>query len=595
MHTPKWIYFSACCLGLLLAAPDASHAQSPTPTDKSLPVLLEWSTPNMQALCNAWLATVPGQTAQSPALKNYRAALAREDVGTLFYLRPWIGLDWTDLAAIDDRITIVVVPAEKSGTMLALWVQGQPNSPSVKLCRKVATEYWEKSKYQTSSSRSGELTVQRFTKKGKGNATDERCLVTTNDGLLLTTRATDYTALIAIMQRQSTDATAANVKKPPEEKGATASFSLKPLSLARRRQARNAESRDWAVSAARVGGDQLDQLQGEMVLAPEEVNSIQFRIRCQLTAPLKLAMRLLAMPGGEQWSPTALATAQDDTLSTWRWTSGPPLDAFGNLFDELVEPGEFGQGLFADLLEGLKEDPESPQVDLRRELFELLGPRFRSFSQISDPKTNLRQSLLAAECTGEKRERVQTALAKFFKGDSAVAAEEIAKHQCWSVEPGKSLFVEVESEDLVSYRAVAIGPEGFFLATDPAILKAALTQNMPLTSTDKALWEQLLSASKTDSPDIAGGRILLNTSRRFTAALEVAYAQAPPYSTWEPGWLRWLIYGDDTSAQKLTSQDVPAPADLQGFFQPGWLVFEQQPDQLQLNIGFVSKVTSPAE
>jgi hypothetical protein len=579
-----WLY-------LLAILPSISQGQAATPAREAPEFLLEWSTANMQAFSTAWLATTPGKTAQSPAIERYRQTLVRNDVGTLFYLRPWIGIDWNDLATVDDRVTIVLVPAGKTGTDVALWINGPPDSTGIQTCRKAAIAYWENTRYRTSLQRTGNLDVRRFTRPTRNNQPDERFLISTPQGILLTTRATDHQALMASLSNRALKEPAAD----DNSSAATANFSLKPLSLARQRRTatRSTESRNWALSAERLGAEQINQLQGRMLLAPKEECSVQFEVTCPIVSPLKQAIRLFEMPRGEQLPPAAFTTAHDDTLSTWRWDCRPAMEAFGNLFDEMVEPGEFGEGLFADLLDGLKEDPEGPQVDLRRDLFERLGPRFRSYSQAIDAKTNERQSIYFAECEKQNVEHVRATLERFFRGDRAVTRKTIGDYTCWSVGPGKSLFIAVESKDISSFRAAAIGPEGFFVATDPELLQSALSQPAAPSEDEPTLWSKLQRASEQVIDSEISARVLMNTQRRFSVALNVVYSQSPPYSNWESRLMRWAIYGDDVDGKKLSSRDVPRPADLQGFFLPAWLVFQHSPDKLQLKIGFLDHTTPP--
>jgi len=573
---------------MVILLPSIGLGQAAAPVGKPPEALLQWSTTNMQAFSTAWLGTTPGKTSQSPALERYRQALARKEVGTVFYLRPWIGIDWNDLAAVDQPVTIMLVPAGKTGNDIAIWIQGKQNSIGVQTCRKAATAYWEKNRYRFSSKRSGEMEIQRFARAAKTDQPDERYLVLTTQGMLLTTRATDHRALIASFANDASD------KAPDDDRlsAASATFSLKPLSLLRQRRitTRASGSRNWAISAERLGAQQLNHLEGRLWLAPQQQCPVQLELSCAIASPLKQAVRLLEMPRGEQLPPSTFATTQDDTISTWRWNCRSAMQAFGNLFDEMIEPGEFGEGLFEDLLDGLKEDPEGPLVDLRRDLFDRLGPRFRAYSQVSAPKTNQRQSIYVAECHDANAEHVQETLEKFFRGDRTVTRQSIGEYMCWSVGPGKSLFIAVESKDIAAFRAAAIGPGGFFMATDPALLQATLTNASP-PEDDRALWSQLLQASEESVAGDSSARVLLHTSRRFSAALNVVYSQPPPYRSWESGLLRWALYGDDADGKLLSAKDVPTQADLQGFFLPAWLVFQHDPDRLQLKIGFLDRTT----
>ena len=293
---------------------------------------------------------------------------------------------------------------------------------------------------------------------------------------------------------------------------------------------------------------------------------------------------MLEMPVGEQPDPIPLVGRQVDTITTWRWNCREAMEAFGNLFDEWTEPGAEGEGLFADLLDGLRDDPEGPQVDLRRELFSQVGPRLYAFSFADPANAHQRQILIWAECSDVAR--TQRVLEKFFKDDQAVQSEAIAGHATWSIGPGKSLLVEVQGDNLVSVRAVAIGERGFLVASSPESLRAILLREQRPDESTEEQWKHLL-AEASSQPSPVGGRIFSITERRFASGYEAAKRPLDDQTRWESAAMRQLLLGGDKQAQRLRPSDLPEFRDLRGLFQPAWLVYRWEQSGMELVGGFV--------
>jgi hypothetical protein len=281
-----------------------------------------------------------------------------------------------------------------------------------------------------------------------------------------------------------------------------------------------------------------------------------------------------------------------DTIGSWRWNCAGAMEAFGNLFDEGTEPGPYGEGLFADLLDGLRDDPEGPQVDLRRELFERSGPRICAYGRIGDPRTNERQLLFWAECADVKR--VQESLKRFYQHDKDVKSETIAEHACWSIGPGKSLFVDVESDDLVELRGVAVGPHGFFAAADPELLRTVLAGERRPDAATGELWRRLLTEAIGPPEPASSGRLVAITAARFAPAYPIAVSRSDDFSSWEPALLRWLLLGDDYRGQRLKSTELPGYDVVKGLLLPLGLNFRRERDSLKLEIRFLDPQARPA-
>lgn len=111
-------------------------------------------------------------------------------------------------------------------------------------------------------------------------------------------------------------------------------------------------------------------------------------------------------------------------------------DNFGPLFDELYNKGK--PGLWAGILNDMKNDESGPRVDLRKDLAARLGPRIGVLTDYRTPIAPTSERLLFALETKDER-GVAIALAKLFKNDETMRKRELTvgevKYEIWEAVP----------------------------------------------------------------------------------------------------------------------------------------------------------------
>ncbi len=108
---------------------------------------------------------------------------------------------------------------------------------------------------------------------------------------------------------------------------------------------------------------------------------------------------------------------------------------FGSLFDELFGQGE--TGLWEEVKQGLRDDPNGPLIDLEKEFIQHLGQRVSMLTDYQLPITTTSERVLfAIETTDPKA--VAAAIEKMIKNDPTAKRREVDGHVIWE-------FVEDES------------------------------------------------------------------------------------------------------------------------------------------------------
>jgi hypothetical protein len=108
-------------------------------------------------------------------------------------------------------------------------------------------------------------------------------------------------------------------------------------------------------------------------------------------------------------------------------------------------------GLWEDVLEGLKKDPKGPQLDLRKDLIDHLGPRVSVLSDFELPITPSSERLLFA-IEARAPEQVAKAIAKSMKNDPTARRVEINGHEVWEIveEEAATVVPEIQLGDMPS-------------------------------------------------------------------------------------------------------------------------------------------------
>lgn len=144
--------------------------------------------------------------------------------------------------------------------------------------------------------------------------------------------------------------------------------------------------------------------------------------------PYQKAMRMVSLPNREQFAPPDWLPFDVATYTSFYWDVLQAFDKFGSLFDALFGEGE--TGVWEEVLQGLKEDPNGPQIDLREELVKHLDNRIVVITDYELPITTSSERLLFAIAARDP-EAVAVGLKKTMENDPTVRRREFQGHVIW--------------------------------------------------------------------------------------------------------------------------------------------------------------------
>jgi hypothetical protein len=226
-----------------------------------------------------------------------------------------------------------------------------------------------------------------------------------------------------------------------------------------------------------------------------------------------LAARTLAFDNGEHLTPASWIPANVANYVSLRWDMRGAFEASKTLVNELA-----GEEFFEEFLKNLEQDPNGPQVNLRRDLVQYLGNRVTFISDCRQPiMPDSERFLVAIEL--EDADAVASTLDQAFAADPSARRRAIGTYAVWE-------FIQEESEDELLL-TVEVESSGFDFNGDAQPKDEAPEQGKPLPYTAVAVvGERLLISSHLDYiKEIAegGGAPSLAQSpdyQRVAAALE---------------------------------------------------------------------------
>jgi len=194
------------------------------------------------------------------------------------------------------------------------------------------------------------------------------------------------------------------------------------------------------------GFDAIRGIGGTVSIKTEAQESV-YRTFIYTQKPYKLAMQMFNFPDQKDFSPP---TWMPSDLARCTMLYVDPMamfDNFGVLFDSLIMSGE--EGVWADILDGLENDPHGPKINLREELVVHLGNRVTSMSRYAQPITAKSESIvIAVELKPGKDSAMLSGLEKLFGTDPEMQFSQHGSYKIWHRKPLEVLAPDWEIRDI---------------------------------------------------------------------------------------------------------------------------------------------------
>lgn len=568
---------------------DRPLADAKVPADAPLAISFD----NLQAASQAWEKTAWGKLLGGPTFQPLREELEKQNQPAPLNLRPWFGFDWPDLAKLEgpaaffgmqlpnNRLSVVWIFPEDSEGLTALLAGGQ--------------KYWQTHGFVSHKEITAGANLVTF--RGKSNQEQRsptffsigkvRGVADQRDAALqLATRwsKSDFASLSNLADYRAACKETAN--SPP---ASDIRWWIRPLELWSLLQSKDSSQhkRDWLAITKRQGGEGLRAVGGRVLLPSNTPCDLELLGVALTDRPLTKGARLLDLQPGPAPELPSWLDHQASGIASWRWNFPVAIGAFGQIFDEVNEEGKNGEGLFEELLDGLRDDPEGPQVDLRKEVFAFLGPSLQEITDNRGERTPENpegaRSLMVIQCRDPQR--VRKALERFYEGDDLVTQERLAGNPAWTVGPGRSLLVEGESDSLVNIRAVTVTASDVIFASEPTMLRDRLGKKPAAGPDADPQFQAWQKWRKTvEDPQTCFRSLVQASSWSEGSYLRIRSGEFAKQESFSTAVLRFMLLGSEPLAN-FPYQKMPGWNDLKGSLTALGLIVNQSQPGMNIRVG----------
>lgn len=140
-----------------------------------------------------------------------------------------------------------------------------------------------------------------------------------------------------------------------------------------------------------------------------------------------LAARMLKFPNGKEFEPFDWIPREVATYASLNIDMKNAFEASKTLVNEVV-----GDEVFEDVLKSIEEDPNGPQINIRKDLIAHLGERAVMISDYQLPITPKSERILVAVEVNDPK-AVATTIAKTMKTDPDARRREYNGHEIWEI------------------------------------------------------------------------------------------------------------------------------------------------------------------
>jgi hypothetical protein len=256
---------------------------------------------------------------------------------------------------------------------------------------------------------------------------------------------------------------------------------LDPIGLADVGQAAAPPSRSGDRTLATLKKQGFDAVKGVGGIATVEAgaNDLVYRAYIYAPPPYRNAMNMLRFPAGSDFTPPAWVPGDLSVYETFSWDLPQAFEAFAPLFDEVAGDGD--EGAFQDVIDSLKNDPNGPGLDFRREIIAQLSGRVSIMTDAVRPATRKSERVLVAleakpkSAGGNPEQVLAEAMRKSLQPDPAVKRRDFQGHVIWEIiakEPKKG--GKGGPPVKLPNAAIAVANGQLFIATHVGLLEQVL-------------------------------------------------------------------------------------------------------------------------
>ncbi|HET6881011.1 MAG TPA: hypothetical protein VFI31_12695 [Pirellulales bacterium] len=415
-------------------------------------------TADIDTLLDRWDQSPLGKLLNDPLMKPFKEDLRRQIKEKWAKSHVRLGIKIEDLQGIatGEACLAVLMPKGEDASLVVLAdVTGKEKEAAARLDKVAATLKSQGAKatrqklpgveisvFDTAPKQAGQrpTTTVHFIKRGLFVATDSVPLAREIAARLEHAKAEHSLASVGAYQIVMKRCREADPDLQPDLR-----WFMEPIGLAEAMRTWETNRRKGSTDYLKVAKNQgFTAVKGIGGFANLSINGygVQHRTYVYAPPPYQLAMRMAVFPNGGDFTPPDWVSRDVSSYMSFQTDMLNAFDHFDTLFDEIY--GE--EGVWKDTLDSIEEDPNGPQINLRRDLVQHLGDRATVITDYESPITPTSQRrLLAIEA--KKADKLATAIDRSMTGDERARKIEIEGCDVWEIIPDEDTVPELEIDD----------------------------------------------------------------------------------------------------------------------------------------------------
>ncbi len=403
---------------------------------------------NFRQLETAWKRTELGKLLADPVMQPFREHLQQQIDSKRWGLKTRLGITFEEVRSIptgEVSVGIIELGEEQFALVFVADVRGKVRDAEAlvaKAAERLQVDGAKRAKIQIAS-----VTADEFTFPVTDTPRPRRpAICCLHQGLV-----------ILADDRRAAELVLANLAEPKATLGEVESYQaivarlqadagaetphvrwyLEPLDyLEALRSWRSQEAAPRADPVARLRAAGFDSIRaiGGWINVGGDMHQIFHRTMVYAPGPLQKSAKMLSF---ERWSDFVPEPWIPRDVASYTKISVNLVEAFDNigpLFDQFVGEGE--EGVWADVLDSLKNDEDGPQIDLREELVKHLGSRISVTRDYEEPIGAKSERLLFA-IEARNPQQVAAALRKTLENDKEIQRRQFGELVIWETIPPK--------------------------------------------------------------------------------------------------------------------------------------------------------------
>ncbi len=592
---------AAAFAAVVLTVVPALGQDKPLPAAKLFPADTQalFSLPHSEAFLAAWNETQLGMLAEDPQLKDFWTT-QRNEIQDRFSEAGWqLNLEIEDIKELSGGQTSlgwISRPSEANKPFSIAMIIDVVNRsvPAESFLKRVDTELKAKNAVANAITVSGIKVFQYTLPKVAGDTrAHEAFYCLSKDQLLASDDLLTMNELLAAQGGTKKDSlaeselyTRVQAKIPNEGDHPEMEYFVRPIGFAKLLRSISGKpiknQADILLILDREGFGDLECLAGNVQISTDTFDFFHHGYLIAKQPPAK-AVQILDFPNLQKLETPEWITKETASVLSFSWNIKDAFPKFQTIVDALVGPGTF-----EGMIEGIRDDPQGPQIDIFKEVLPYLSTELYVVTEIVKPiSPDSKQSMVVLRLN-DPTMKLPKVLDRYGKGEPDSKPIDFEGTRIWSFENKPETEIELdfgggkdtkkkpaEEEPLLDKWAITIFGEYFIFASDIETIKEAIRRGK--NPAMKSLFEKESDVAKVIEMlgDVDGGEgksmvQITRSDRAFEMQYELFRQGLLPQSRSMMATIMDKILkpknGGQPQVQKLNGANLPPFAKIQHYF-----------------------------